>query len=349
MKLSELDYDLPPGLIAQQPASERDASRVLVVDRGADELHDATFADLPRWLAAGDCLVLNDTRVLPARINLRRQTGGRIRGLFVCQQRDGLWEILLEGTRRLKPGEELDFEPAQKAQRLHLVKHLGQGKWLAGLSTPQPAEAVLRQVGKTPLPPYIKRQTDDDRYDTEDQRRYQTVFASRPGAVAAPTAGLHFTNALLQTLQRNGVDIAYVTLHVGLGTFSPVTVDDLKDHAMHSERFMLSDTQAEVINAARRHGGRIVAVGTTSVRVLEACADESGRVTAREGETRLLIYPPYTLKAVDALLTNFHLPRSTLLALVMAFGGVQRIRRAYQHAVRRSYRFYSYGDAMLLV
>lgn len=347
--VSRLDYDLPPDRIAQQPCTPRDSARLLAIERISKKLTDSRIQDLPNWLRSGDLLVLNNTKVLAAKFTLRRQTGGRIEGLFIREQQPGRWEVMLRGASRVSLGETLLFAGRPCETSVTARCNLGRGWWEIDVAPPEPATALLERVGRAPLPPYIHRQPVTDPHDDEDRRRYQTVFAAHPGAIAAPTAGLHFSNELLGQLRQGGVQTATVTLHVGMGTFAPVTVDLLADHPMHEEWFEMTDDAANQINACRARGGRVVAVGTTSVRVLESRADDSGTVQPGTGQTKLFIYPPYRFKVVDALLTNFHLPRSTLLALVMALGGEELIRDAYVHAVDSCYRFYSYGDAMLVV
>ena len=348
--IAELDYELPQELIAQQPARHRDASRLLVVQREPDEVFDRTFGDLPAFLRAGDLLVVNDTRVVPARFYARRATGGRLDGLYLREIRPGEWEVLLNGAGRLRPGEWLTLEPEGCEVRLYPEERLERGRWRARVSPPQDAERILGRIGRTPLPPYIRRSAEGSAEQAaEDHDRYQTVYAARAGAVAAPTAGLHFSDDLLARLRGMGVEMTCVTLHVGLATFAPLRVDDLAEHEMHAEWYELTPGVAAAVQRCRERGGRVVAVGTTSVRVLESCARNDGTVEDGQGWTELFCYPPYRFRVVDALVTNFHLPRSTLLALVMAFAGVALTRRAYQHAVHAAYRFYSYGDAMLIV
>lgn len=342
-----LDYQLPPELIAQEPCSQRDRSRLLVADRSSGSLRHQHFRDLPDLLAPGDVLVLNDTRVVPARLLGRRaQTGGRWEGLFLRSTPEGNWELLSQTRGRLLPGEIIEVEPGPL--RLRLVEKTPERHWLV---RPEVGEgesvepfALLQRHGQIPLPPYVRK----GRAQAEDETRYQTVFARTPGAVAAPTAGLHFTPELLQVLESRGIQRAFVTLHVGLGTFQPIQAADFREHPMHAEWGELPASTAEMLNACRARGNRIVAVGTTAVRVLETVA-ASGPLRAWSGETKLYIYPPYTFKAVDALITNFHLPRTSLLLLVGAFAGVDLLRRAYESAVAQRYRFYSYGDAMLVL
>lgn len=342
MRLEELDYPLPKELIASEPCARRDRCRLMVVERRSGQVSHRVFTDLPCFLRPGDVVVLNDTRVLPARIRGRRHTGGRWEGLFLRQRELGQWEVLLKGRGRLREGEELLLGEGDQ-WRLVLEQRCGQGKWLVRVQPPAPAVSVLEAVGETPLPPYIKRPV-----RPEDQEWYQTVYARQPGSVAAPTAGLHFTRELLERLQGQGVAIATVTLHVGPGTFRPIEAEHVEEHRIHSEWCSVPEQTAALVNRAREQGGRVLAVGTTVVRTLET-AGRSGLLCAYAGETDLFIYPPYRFRIVDMLLTNFHLPRSSLLALVYAFGGTELIRSAYAQAIAARYRFYSYGDAMLIL
>ena len=349
--LADLKYDLPTERIAQQPPVNRDDARLLVLNRGTGAAQDGRITDLPGLLEPGDLLVLNDTKVIPAKFTLFRETGGRVRGLFLEEQELGQWRVMLEGSRRLRLSERLvpNFDGAGDVS-LHLLESLGEGQWSVRVEPLEPAGVVLSRIGQTPLPPYIKRAKVDAAADQADRSRYQTVYAKNAGAVAAPTAGLHFTDALLQSVRGRGVDTAFVTLHVGLGTFRPIEAATIEAHVMHHERFEISEPTAVAVNTCKSRGGRIVAVGTTCVRVLETAVRRAadGELTAATGETDLFIYPPYAFGIVDALMTNFHLPESTLLAMVMAFGGIERVRRAYQHAIDEAYRFFSYGDAMLI-
>ncbi|MCC7293062.1 MAG: S-adenosylmethionine:tRNA ribosyltransferase-isomerase [Phycisphaerales bacterium] len=409
--LALLDYELPASLIAQHPAARREEARLLVVGPG-DALTDSRISELPGILKAGDLLILNDTRVVRARFFLQRQTGGRVEGLFLHELSGGWWQVLLKNAGRCHVGESLRFLPSpgsalatEVAFTARLQERCEEGHWVIEVTPAEPAAETLEAVGVTPLPPYIARERPGAaRVDAAqghavrgvadeeslDRQRYQTVYARSPGAVAAPTAGLHFTDELLAKLEKAGIGRAFVTLHVGEGTFKPITAPTLADHEMHHEMFELPPRTVEAVDRCRRAGGRVVAVGTTSVRVLESraqpvlspqadpsvqpdtelrpggawssdvgplsdCGQSShgswphGRLLHGRGLTNLLIYPPYSFACVDLLLTNFHLPRSTLLALVMALGGVERIRRAYAHAVERGYRFYSFGDAMLVL
>lgn len=346
MKISELDYDLPAELVAQQPAQRRDASRLLVLPADCGSCEHRAFSELPKLLRAGDLLVLNDTRVLPAKLRLRRRSGAAVEGLFLREREDGRWEVMLDHSGRLKPGERLLTRAP--GRELELIEHVGRGRWVARVQPSEGIDRDLSAMGTTPLPPYIRRADCSEAVEAEDRARYQTVYASRDGAVAAPTAGLHFTEELLGRVAEGGVRVARLTLHVSTGTFQPIIVEDLADHEMHAEWYELPAETAEAVAAATSAGGRVVAVGTTSLRVLETCVDAAGQVRPGSGWTDLFIYPPYRCRVVDALLTNFHLPRTTLLALVYAFGGVERVRRAYREAIEARYRFYSYGDAMLV-
>ena len=327
----------------------------MVLRRGPRRWEHRAFAELPALLRAGDLLVRNDTRVVPARFATRRPTGARIEGLFLREGDAGDWEVLLRGAGRCRPGEVLAFEDDGRAA-LELLERAGGGRWRVRPVPPGPAAEVLGRLGRTPLPPYIRRPGGSEA--PGDRARYQTIYAARDGAVAAPTAGLHFTRATFAALAAAGVETARVTLHVGLGTFAPVQGEDLRAHRMHAEWYELPAETAERVNAARRQGRRVVAVGTTSVRVLEsaarAAAEPGGSLAAARGWTDLFLYPPADFHAVDALVTNFHLPRSTLVMLVAAFcapgrtDGTAFLLDAYAEAVRQRYRFYSYGDAMLI-
>lgn len=342
MRFDFLDFDLPPYLIAQKPCAERDQSRLLLVRRSDQTLHHHVFHDLPGLLNPGDLLVLNDSRVLPARLLGRRErTGGKWEGLFLSSHPDGTWELLCQTRGRLTEGETILVEPGPL--RLELVgRH--EGHWLARPSESASAIELLQRYGHVPLPPYIRK----GRADDADRERYQTIYARLPGSVAAPTAGLHFTPRVLERLDQRGIARACVTLHVGLGTFQPIQVEDVTKHRIHREWGELPAATVQAIAACGARGGRVVAVGTTTVRVLETVAAQ-GSSRPWFGETELYIFPPYRFQVVDALLTNFHLPHSTLLLLVAAFAGVDLIRAAYKTAVEEEYRFFSYGDAMLIV
>jgi S-adenosylmethionine:tRNA ribosyltransferase-isomerase len=328
--VSELDYELPEDLIAQSPAEPRDASRLMVVDVGRNTIAHHTFRDLPDFLRPGDALILNETKVIPARVEARKPTGGAIELLFLKDlgpDLDGAWEVLARPSKRLRPGLTL----SAGGERLRLVKSLGNGHWaVSGPDLP----GLLRRSGRMPLPPYIRPTP-----DTEE--RYQTIYARNEGSAAAPTAGFHFTERVLGEAEQAGADIARITLHVGVGTFMPVRTERLEEHAMHAEHYNVPPEAARIVEGAQR----VFAAGTTVARTLETWA-ATGEM---EGESELFVYPGYRWQAVDTLLTNFHLPRSTLLAMVMSFGGEDLIREAYRTAVRERYRFYSFGDAMLLL
>jgi S-adenosylmethionine:tRNA ribosyltransferase-isomerase len=345
--LSDYDYELPKELIAQQPLANRSDARLMVVDRQEQSIEHAYIRDLPEILRAGDCLVLNDTRVVPARlVGHRERTGAKWTGLFLAADEHGAWQLLSKTRGHLEPGETilLDAPGTGDHRRLRMLAPLGEGAWAA---RPEPGGdpwEILNRVGRVPLPPYIRGGEMND----DDAVQYQTVYADRPGSIAAPTAGLHFTPELMRKLSAAGIDSARVTLHVGIGTFRPIAVERLDEHTMHSEWCELSAETVEQIDATKRRGGRVVAVGTTSVRTLESAARD-GVLKPLVGETRLFIKPSFTFRVVDALLTNFHLPRSTLLVLVRTFGGDALLRRAYEEAIREEYRFFSYGDAMLIV
>ena len=338
MRTADFDYELPPELIAQHPPAERDAARMLVLDRSGD-LVDRTVRDLPEYLEAGDALVLNDSRVLPARLIGRRRDGGEAEVLLLRPLPEGQhhWEALIRPARRLDAGSQVQFENSALAVSIEARGEETATVRLDGVADPL---AEVRRIGQMPTPPYIKERLGD-------RERYQTVYAREEGSAAAPTAGLHFTPALLSSLRDRGVVVAFVTLHVGLDTFRPVRVDDPAEHRIHREWYRIDEASARAINEARRRSKRVVAVGTTSVRVLESAAKEGG-VAAGEGWTGLFILPGYRFRVVDAMLTNFHLPKSTLLMLVSAFAGRDRILAAYAQAIERRYRFYSFGDCMLI-
>jgi len=348
MKTEKLDYHLPAELIAQSPLSVRSDSRLLVLNRSIAEIVDSQFSRLGDFLSPGDCLVLNDTKVLPARFFARRTTGAKLEGLFVSESAPGVWEVLLKGSRKLKTGDKIYIAGTDKkdfcAAIVQQKKYIGSCQ--VKLESDGDVGAILDKIGFAPLPPYIKR--DDDLATAAiDKLRYQTVYAEKIGAIAAPTAGLHFTDKLIGQLNDAGIRFAYVTLHVGEGTFRPVTAENLEGHEMHEERFSISEENTQIINAAKDKGGRIIAVGTTSARTLETIAADS-QIKATSGTTNLFIKPGYKFRIIDAMITNFHLPKSTLLALVAAFAGLENILNTYQHAIEQRYRFYSYGDAMLI-
>jgi S-adenosylmethionine:tRNA ribosyltransferase-isomerase len=355
-QLSTYDYLLPPELIAQHPLAERDASRLMVLDRSTGSLHHSVMRSLPQWLNPGDALVLNNSRVVPARlVGTRTATGGKWEGLFVRPLPDETWELIGQTRGRLQEGESVTVpavDGSEATLTLTLLRRCPDGIWTwrptqVGSPVPlAPCWNLLDQFGSVPLPPYIERPQPED----EDQSRYQTVYAAAPGSIAAPTAGLHFTQSLLQQCHAKQVATAAVTLHVGIGTFRPVQVNDVRDHTMHEEWCELPSETAELLTKTRAAGGRVIAVGTTSLRTLETAAVEKGQPFCEwSGTSRLFVYPPYQFRAVDALLTNFHLPKSTLMMLVSAFAGLELTRAAYQAAIAERYRFFSYGDAMLIV
>ena len=349
LKPQDFVYDLPGELIAQQPTERRDACRLMHLERRSGDIRDHVFGDLPDLLRPGDLLVLNDTRVIPAKFVARRPSGGRVEGLFLHQLSHGTWSVLLNSAGRCKGGEALTLS---EDYRLVLQSSQGRGQWVVRPDPPAPAMEVLERVGLTPLPPYIRRPGPID--DPQDRLFYQTVFARVPGAVAAPTAGMHFTDELLSALADRGVEQTRITLHVGLGTFAPVKAGTLGEHKMHSEWYDLPAQAAEAIRKARADGGRIVAVGTTVVRALASAAVRPGPLVPHSGWTDIFIYPPADFPLTDALITNFHLPKSTLVMLTAAFcrpgglAGREMILSAYRRAIESRYRFYSYGDAMLI-
>jgi S-adenosylmethionine:tRNA ribosyltransferase-isomerase len=344
MRTDELDFDLPPGLIAQEPPPTRAASRLMHYRRADRSVAHLTFSDLPRLLRRGDLLVFNDTRVIPARFVLRKPTGGRVEGLFLAEPSPGKWRVMLKNLGRYDGA--LAFEAMPGTQAV-VSTALGDGEYDLEVSARVPAVELLERVGRMPLPPYIRRAKGQDHRDDVDRERYQTVFAREAGAVAAPTAALHFSDELLAELGRAGVERTFVTLQVGAGTFKPVTVERLDEHVMHSEWYSIGGEAADAVNRAKSQCRRVVAVGTTSARVLES--QPAGEpLRAARGETSIFIRPGYEWKHVDALVTNFHLPRSTLIALVAAMVGLEEQRRLYRLAVEERYRFYSYGDGMLV-
>ncbi len=349
MKTERLNYDLPAELIAQEPLPSRSDSRLLVLDRAGGGISDSRFNRLGDFLRTGDCLVLNDTQVVPARFFARRPTGGKLEGLFLSEDKDGVWTVYLKGARKLKPGDEFYLKDKNRDDfcMAVFVEKTVEGKCRLKLSNEIGSRDILEQIGFPPLPPYIKRD-DDSKVAAEDKLRYQTVYASKAGAVAAPTAGLHFTESLMEQLKETGIRFAYITLHVGAGTFKPVTAEELEDHQIHTEQFSIDEENARIINTAKNEDGRIIPVGTTSTRVLETIATDLN-VKATEGTTNLFITPGYEFKITNAMITNFHLPKSTLLALVAAFADLDKVQAAYHHAIEQRYRFYSYGDAMLII
>jgi S-adenosylmethionine:tRNA ribosyltransferase-isomerase len=352
MKTSEFDYHLPPELIAAVPVEPRDASRLLVLDRATGAIEEARFSDIGRWLRPGDLLVANNSRVFPARLfGHRHGSGGQVEVLLTEQVSETDWLCLCHPAAKLKPGARIVF--ADHRLRAEVISHRGSGERLLRFTWEGDWWALIDALGVTPLPPYVlnarhQRGVESPELERLDREHYQTVYARDRGSVAAPTAGLHFTPELIAGLRGAGVGWTELTLHVGLGTFLPVKTERVEDHRMHSEAFTLSAEAADAVNAARARGGRVVAAGTTTVRVLEACADEKGHLSPRSGSTDLFVLPGHRFRAVDAMITNFHLPRSTLLMLVSAFAGRERVLEAYAWAVERGFRFYSYGDAMLI-
>jgi S-adenosylmethionine:tRNA ribosyltransferase-isomerase len=351
MKVSDFDFELDPERIAQSALEPRDAARLLAHDLAAGTSEHLAVRDLASLLTCGDLVVVNDTRVRSARLFARRASGGAVELLLVERLAPDVWRALVRPAARIRPGEVLEIEGGGLIARA-LERDSDGVAWRVDLTDPRGSradvDALIERFGQPPLPPYIHRPREAVEETEHDRERYQTIFAREVGAVAAPTAGLHFTQRLVDELAALGVEFARVTLHVGEGTFKPVSVDDTREHVMHAERFTLPQETVDALELCRARGGRVLAVGTTSVRVLESCADERGHLRAQSGETRLFLTPGAPFRVVDALLTNFHLPRSTLLMLVAAFAGRERVLRLYAEAIERGYRFYSYGDAMLL-
>ena len=340
MKTEDFWYDLPEELIAQTPLQQRDASRLLVLDRKTGETCHKHFYDILDYLKPGDCLVMNDSRVLPARLLGKRPSGGAVELLLLKDKGNNLWECLAKPGRKLQPGQEVIFGNGELTATIREI--LDDGNRLVEFHYTGIFLEVLEQLGKMPLPPYIKTQL-------QDQERYQTVYSREVGSAAAPTAGLHFTEELLEKLNAKGISLAFVTLHVGLGTFRPVKVENINDHHMHSELCILSEETAKTLNETRAAGGRIICVGTTSCRTLESLALSDGNFVAGSKWTDIFIYPGYQFRAMDGLITNFHLPESTLVMLVSAFAGRENVLKAYSEAVQEKYRFFSFGDAMLIM
>jgi S-adenosylmethionine:tRNA ribosyltransferase-isomerase len=342
MQLNDFDYFLPSELIAQEPAEKREAARLMTLERHSGTIGETGFAEVAGLLRQGDLLVLNDTRVIPARLFGVKESGGRVELLLVKKliQQGEVWQCLIRASKLPLPGSVIRLAEDMAAV---VEQRVEEETWIISFSTEEGFEAWLERNGSMPLPPYIKRAVGE-----RDRERYQTVFAREKGAVAAPTAGLHFTEDLLAAISGRGVEIATLTLHVGLGTFLPVRVDDLRQHRMHHEYYRIPEETARAVNERERGGGRVVAVGTTTTRALEQAATGDGMLRAGAGEADIFIYPGYSFKVVDTMITNFHLPKSTLLMLVCAFAGKELLLRAYAEAVRRRFRFYSYGDAMLI-
>ncbi|MCF6097788.1 tRNA preQ1(34) S-adenosylmethionine ribosyltransferase-isomerase QueA [Thermovorax subterraneus] len=341
MDVKEFYYELPEELIAQEPLPERDKSRLMVVHRDTRSFEHKIFENIIDYLEEGDCLVLNDTRVIPARLlGTRKDTGGKIEFILLKRIEKDKWEILVKPGRRAKLGSEFTFGDGRLQAKV--LDYTDAGGRIVEFYYEGIFEHILDELGKMPVPPYIKK-------ELEDKGRYQTVYARKPGSAAAPTAGFHFTTDLLNKIEQKGARICYITLHVGLGTFRPVKEEKVEQHKMHHEYFEVDDETARIINATKQQGKRVIAVGTTSTRTLETVADENGFVKGQSGWTDLFIYPGYRFKVVDGLVTNFHLPESTLLMLVCAFADKELIMSAYKEAIKEKYRFYSFGDAMLIV
>lgn len=339
MKTSDFYYDLPQELIAQTPLQRRDSSRLMTLDRHSGAIGHHHFYELPDFLREGDCLVLNNSRVLPARLIGHRETGGAAEVLLLTDRGDNVWECLVRPGKKLRAGATVSFGDGQLTAQIQEV--LPDGNRLVHFQYEGIFLEILEQLGKMPLPPYIKE-------ELADGERYQTVYSKVAGSAAAPTAGLHFTPELLKLVEEKGVQLAYVTLHVGLGTFRPVKEEELETHDMHSEYCVIPPEAAEIINRTKERGGRVICVGTTSCRTLESFAEKDGRIVPQSGWTNIFIYPGYRFKCLDALITNFHLPESTLIMLVSALAGREHTLAAYQEAVKERYRFFSFGDAMLI-
>ena len=340
MKVSDFNYDLPERLIAQHPSLKRDESRLMVLNREKQTIEDKVFKDVIDYLNPGDCLVRNNTKVIPARLYGKKETGANVEFLLLKRIHDDTWEVIVRPGRKLLKGAKVIFGDGILEATIDDV--LENGNRLVTFKYEGIFNEILDQIGLMPLPPYIKEKL-------KDKDRYQTVYAKYDGSAAAPTAGLHFTEELLEKIRQKGVEIANVTLHVGIGTFRPVKVENVEEHDMHSEHYYIKKEDADKINNAKKNGKRIISVGTTSCRVLESIADESGFVKETEGDTSIFIYPGYKFKCIDSLITNFHLPESTLVMLVSALAGKDFILKAYKEAVEKEYRFFSFGDAMIIL
>lgn len=340
MKTSDFYYDLPEELIAQEPLKDRSSSRLLVLDRETGEIEHKIFKDITNYLKEGDCIVINDTKVLPARlIGERVGTGAKVEILLLVRKDINTWEVLVKPGKKARPGDKISFGGGKLVAEI--LETIEGGNRIIKFHYDGVFENIIEELGEMPLPPYIT-------HKLEDRNRYQTVYAEHDGSAAAPTAGLHFTPELIEKIQNMGVKIAHVTLHVGLGTFRPVKVDDVTNHEMHSEYYVVEKSQADIINETKKNGGRVIAVGTTSTRTLESVTDENGVVHEGSGWTKIFIYPGYKFKAIDCLITNFHLPESTLIMLVSALAGKENVFKAYEIAVKEKYRFFSFGDAMFI-
>ena len=340
MKVSDFNYDLPENLIAQHPYEKRDEARLMVIDKKTKTIEHKVFKDITQYLEPGDCLVINNTKVLPARLYGKKDTGGKVEFLLLKRMENDFWEVMVRPGNKLKPGTAVTFKDGLlKAEILDImeggtrkVKFMYEGIF----------NEILDQIGLMPLPPYIKE-------TLKEKEKYQTVYAKYDGSSAAPTAGLHFTEELLEQIKQKGVEVANVTLHVGIGTFRPVKVENIEEHHMHSEHYYIKQEEADKINQAKKSGHKVIGVGTTSCRVLESVADENGLVKEMEGDTDIFIYPSYQFKCIDRLITNFHLPESTLIMLVSSLAGKDFVMKAYEKAVREKYQFFSFGDAMLIL
>ena len=340
MKTSDFFYDLPEELIAQTPVEPRNSSRLMVLSRDSGAVEHRHFYDLPEFLRPGDCLVLNDTRVLPARMyGVREDTGAVVEFVLLRQHGNMLWECLAGPGKKAKEGYKFKFSDKLSAT---VTEVMPDGNRMIEFRCDGDFFTVLDEVGQMPLPPYIKEKL-------KDKERYQTVYSKEAGSAAAPTAGLHFTKEMLENIKKSGVNIAYVTLHVGLGTFRPVKVEDVTKHKMHTEHFYIPGEAADIINETKKNGGRVICVGTTSCRTVESCAARYGGIRSCSGDTDIFIYPGFEFKCMDGLVTNFHLPESTLIMLVSAFAGYDNVMNAYNTAVKEKYRFFSFGDAMLII
>ena len=340
MKVSDFNYDLPEELIAQTPIQKRDESRLMVLDKTNKTIEHKVFKDILDYLKPGDCLVRNNTRVIPARLyGIKEDTGVNVEFLLLNRIEGDIWEVMVHPGRRLKKGAQVTF--GDGLLKAEILEQMENGNRRVKFEYKGIFNEILDQIGLMPLPPYIKERL-------KDKDRYQTVYAKYEGSAAAPTAGLHFTDELLEKIKAKGVEIANVTLHVGIGTFRPVKVENIEDHDMHSEHYYIKQEDADKINNARKNGGRIISVGTTSCRVLESVADENGFVKEVEGDTNIFIYPGYKFKCIDCLITNFHLPESTLIMLVSTLAGKDFVMKAYEEAVKEKYRFFSFGDAMFI-
>jgi len=342
MKTEEFDYPLPPSLIAQYPSPKRGETSLMILQRRTGVIDHRSFGEITQYFNPGDLLVMNNTRVLPARLIGKKETGGKVEMLLIPSWNgaEGSWEALIKGSGRVKRGARVHFEQGLEGE----VLEVKDGKGKVRFTGQAEVMGILQKIGHIPLPPYIKRE--DEPSDTE---RYQTVFAERDGSIAAPTAGLHFTHSLLQSLMKKGVRMAKITLHIGIGTFTPVKTPAVEDHQMEAEWIEISEETSKEIEVTKTRGGKVIAIGTTTTRALESCSNGNGGVKADKGMTSLFIHPPYRFRVIDGLITNFHLPQSTLIMLVSAFAGRGLLMEAYRQAINRKYQFYSYGDAMLIL